>query len=64
MLGLFRGARQIEPSETYLLHEKTQRQSKTKESSSPQVSEGFGQGRLLKPMGMARNNRSMSGGKL
>lgn len=63
-MGLFRGARLIDGTETYLLQEKTHRLSNTKESSSPQESKGHEQARLTKPLGMARNNRSMSGGKI
>lgn len=63
-LGLFRGARLIDGTETYLLQEKTHRLSNTKESSSPQESQGHEQARLTKPLGMARNNRSMSGEKI
>lgn len=63
-LGLFRGARHIEPAETFLLQEKTHRLSNTNESSAPKDSHCYQHPRLSKPLGLSRNNRSMSGGKL
>lgn len=62
-LGLFRAARRVEAADTFLLQEKTHRLSNTNESSSPQ-GEHSRQQRLSKPLSVARNNRSMSNGRL
>lgn len=58
--SLFKDARKIQSTETYLIHEKTYKLSKTNESSSPRFSKGKDKTMLIKPLNCFKNNRSMS----